>query len=206
MFSKAKKILPILLFFVSTSLFADTQNEFTFQNNPINPACVAMFNSSMSDGPYIKSINLNACQKSNAAYQTTLKNKEGYYYFYQNNKDGHDGSYYYQVLGKTSNGIYVLHTLNSGGGTMTADDLLLVRLVNDTEYTAYNAQTGLKAETITVMKLLGYISGGDRCVNGLTDIKVIGNQIKAKQYNGKDAADCTATKDVIFDLYLGKLN
>lgn len=201
MFSKiTKKFVAVIFITISSSLVANAEEGFVFQNNPINPACVAMFNSSMSDGHYIKSINLNECQKSNAAYQTTFKNKKNYYYFYKNNKDESNGSYYYKVIGKTKDGIYVLHTLNNDGGTMTADDLLLIRLYNGTENSIYDSHEGLRVESISVMKLLGYISGGDRCVNGLTDITVIDNLIKAKQYDGKNGADCTKQKDVVFNL------
>jgi len=197
--SKLKKWLPILLFFSIGNTFAATSDDFVFQGKPINPACVAMFNSSMSDTPYISSIILNNCQNSNAAYKTILKNKDNSYYFYNNNKDEREGSYSYKVMGKTNNGIYVLRTLGSGGGTMIADNLLLIRLVNRSLYVD-EAHSGLKDNVIIEMKLIGYISGGDRCVGGYDEIKVIGNQIKAKQFTGKDAADCTSSKNVTIDL------
>jgi hypothetical protein len=178
--------------------FVTNNFEFNYQNQPINPACVAMFNSSEADPPYIRAINLNVCQNSNAAFKKTLQN-DGWYYFYNNDKDEQEGDYHYKVVGKTTNGIYVLHTLSSGGGTLIASDLLLIRLDKNMQYVYDGPQ--LKTEEITEMKLLGYIIGGDRCVGSFADAQIVGNYLKLKQNNDKTPdGDCKKQQEYSIDL------
>lgn len=193
-----KKIFFLLLL-ITGSAYADSNDGFTYQNAPVNPACVAMFNSSMADLPYLKSINLNVCQHSNAAYQKTMQDNNGGYYFYVNDKDNSQGQYTYKVIGKSTNGIFVVKTNGSGGGTMVASDLLLLRLNTNKDY-VFNGSAEPKINDITVLRLIGYVNGGDRCVGDFVDVKVVGNQLNIKQYNGDNAADCSKTKDFSIDL------
>ena len=193
-----KQCLAILLL-ITTTIYADSQAGFTFKNEPINPACVAMFNSGMADLPYIKSINMNVCQHSNAAYQKTLQATDGSYYFNVNDKDDSEGQYSYKVIGKSANGIYVLSTQASGGGTMVASDLLLLRLNENLEY-VFNRVSNPQINNITVLRMLGYVNGGDRCVGGFAEVKLVGNQLNIKQYNGANAVDCSKTKEFSLDL------
>src|SRR5690349_11127148 len=128
-----KTLLSFLMFWISPVL-AGNNYGFTYQNEVINPACVAMFNSSMADQPYIRSINMNKCQSSNVAFKSTFQTRDGWHYFYNNDKNQQAGDYRYKVVGKSTNGIYVLYTLSSDGGTLIASDLLLVRLDKSNEY------------------------------------------------------------------------
>lgn len=188
----------LLLMLGCNSAFAADNFGFVFENEAINPACVAMFNASVADYPYINAINLNECQHSNAAYQTTLS-KGNSYYFYQNNKNYDEGMYSYNVVGKTSNNIFVLDTTYSGGGTLVASELLLVRLSEVTQH-VYDG-TNLKVQHNTEMKLLGYVIGGDRCVGAFAEVKVDKNKLFIKQYNDQMAGgECKKTKSYSLDL------
>lgn len=72
-----KKLIWLLACF-SPAVFAIKNLGFLFKNEPINPACVAMFNASFADSPYINAINVDECQHSNAAYQKTLVKAKQY--------------------------------------------------------------------------------------------------------------------------------
>lgn len=188
----------LLLILVANSVFAENNQGFLYKDEVINPACVALFNSSIADFPYIKSINLNNCQHSNVAYQRTLKDKDGSYYFYVNDKDSREGEYRYKVIGKTQNNIYVLSTHANGGGTLISSDLLLLQIKRAKDY--IYEQTTLNTKEITALNLIGYVTGGDRCVGDFADVKVIGNQLQIKQYQGKNPIDCQKTKSYTIDL------
>ncbi len=192
-----KKILLLLSLGIS-SAFAENNHGFLYQGEPINPACVAMFNSSEADFPYISSINLNVCQRSNAAFKKTMQNKN-VYYFYNNGKNIDDGSYGYKVVGKSKNNIYVLGTSSSGGGTLVATDLLLVKLVKSNQYVYDGPQ--LKINKITEMKLLGYVMGGDRCVGAFANVQIVNNNLKIKQFNDANAGgECKKTRKYAINL------
>jgi hypothetical protein len=193
-----KKILVIMFFGINT-IFAGTDYGFVFQNKPINPACIAMFNSSLADMPYINSINLNVCQNSNAAFQTTLKNNDGSYYFYNNNKNDASGFYSYKVLGKSANNIYVLNTNTSSGGTLEASNLLLIKFNKSNQY-VYNGSSQPKINHVLELKLLGYIIGGDRCVGSFSSVQVIGNNLVIEQHHGNNPLDCNKFKKYSIDL------
>lgn len=195
------KIIPCLLLLYSITGFAINNSGFYFQNEPINPACVALFNSSMADHPYINAINLNECQHSNAAYQKTLR-KNNSFFFYLNNNNLNDGMYSYSIVGKTTNGIFVLDTKSNGGGTLVASELLLIRLVENKQF-VYDGSK-LKVNSITEMRLLGYIIGGDRCVGAFADAKINGNILHITQFDDPTAGgECKKTKS--YSLDLGKL-
>ena len=122
------------------------------------------------------------------------------YYFYNNDKDDQEGQYGYKVIGKTTSGIYVVETNSSGGGTLVAYDLLLLRLNNSNEY-VYPSNPQPKVNKIIELKLLGYVRGGDRCVGGFAKVQVIGNQLKIKQYKDDyPSGECKKTKEYSIDL------
>lgn len=201
--SSIKKLFFLLLAWINSAL-AQNDYGFTYQNEAINPACIAMFNSSFADFPYIRSINLNVCQHSNAAFQKAFQTGDGWHYFYNNNKDLKEGQYRYKVVGKTTNGIYVLHTLSSGGGTLVIGKLLLIRLDENKEY-IYKRISQPKVNNIVEMKLIGYVYGGDRCIGNFANVQVIGNELKIKQHDGDTPiGDCEKVK--VYSIDLTKLN
>jgi hypothetical protein len=194
---KSKTILYFLLIIVNCAR-AEKNQGFLYQNEVINPACVALFNSSIADFPYVRSINLNNCQHSNAAFQRTLEGKDGSYYFYINDKNSIEGEYHYKVIGKTKDNTYVLSTHSSGGGTLISSDLLLLKLKKTKEY--LYEQEVLHAKEITALDLIGYVSGGDRCVGDFAKVTVTENQLQVAQYQGNNPIDCKKTKAYSIDL------
>lgn len=206
--SHIKKIFFILLF-CTTSAFAENNYGFVYQSEPINPACVAMFNSSLADFPYIRSININRCQHSNAAYIEKMENKNGTYSYCnkinpQDKESLEEDCYSYKVAGKSANGIYVLVTHSwSATGFGVFSDLLLLRLVKTHEY-VYDGGNGHtsqpKINQITEIQLLGYVNGGDRCVGDFIDVGLVDNQLKVKQYDNDRPYDCRKTKNYSINL------
>lgn len=199
-----KKLVITLLsssFFVS-SVFASHQTDFTYQHLPIHPACVALFNASMADYPYISAVNVNVCQHSNAAYQQIIKKENNTYAYFVNDKNTDEGSYAYRVIGKTTNGSYVLKTDATSGGTLHASMLLLLRL-NERLLSVYEGKTH-KMDKVTEMQLQGYVVGGDRCAGDFANVSIAGNQLKIKQYLGDNAADCDKTREFTIDLANGE--
>lgn len=199
-----KTITFLFMGMAMNSVFAENNYGFLYKNEAINPACVALFNSSEADLPYIRSINLNVCQHSNAAFQQT-RFEEGWHYFYLNDKNENEGSYRYKVIGKASNGIYAIRTLSSGGGTGIYGDLLLIKLVKRNQYNYKAAQ--LTINEITEMKMLGSIQGGDRCVGDFSDIRIENNTLFIKQHNGETpVGDCSNAKINEFTVDLSHLS
>lgn len=195
-----KKQVFFFLLCIAGSAFSENNDAtFTYQGQAINPACIGMFNSSLSDFPYIKSINLSACQNSNAAAKKTLKNKQGELYYYENDKDASEGSYGYKVVGKSKNGIYVLSTYKSGGGTGIFTQLLLVKMRNSSLY-VFNGHAQPEIQTIIRLSLLGYVNGGDRCLGSFSKVEVEGHELKIQKYLGATPNDCSKTTSFSIDL------
>ena len=138
---------------------------FLYQGKPINAPCVAAFNYSVTDLPAITSIHLLACGHD----QTTHTKPHGVYYFYKNNKDTQEGTYQYQVLGKTQQGVYVLETAFDTGGTFSMDELLFLTLTHDQ------------------LKRVGYWVG-NFC--GIHEVKISGNTVQFTQDLGTNVNEC----------------
>lgn len=195
-----KRILFISLFFITHAIAAPENNtDFSYQGQPINPACIALFNNSLSDFPYISAINLDNCQNSNAAYQKTMISPEGWVFYYINNKDSSQGIYRYRLIGKSENNIYVLNTENNGGGTSTFTDLLLIRLVSK-KIAVFNRSSTPEIKTYLQLELLGYVIGGDRCVGSFSDVTIKSNLLLVTQHNGNFPYECDKMQKFIIDL------
>lgn len=193
--------IGLLLFVIANTTFATTAPSFNYQQQPINPACVAMFNGSEADLPYISAINIATCQHSNAAYQKAYTSADNTIYFYKNNQDDRDGQYGYQLIGKTNNGIYVLLTKNSTGGTGVFADLLLLRILSGKNY-FYDLQsngTKLLTKKTTELKYIGDINIGNHC-QGISSAKVAGNKLILTVYHGKNSSDCSQAQTKLLDL------
>ncbi len=78
-----KKIIVLVITLLISS-FAYAQTKFTFLGQPIRPACVALFNSTVENYPYVKAINLRSCQSGRSFPQTTHHNNDSLYFFYKN--------------------------------------------------------------------------------------------------------------------------
>ena len=194
-----KKMLFIFLFFVTQAIAAQDNSNFNYRGQPINPACIALFNNSLADFPYISAINLDNCQNSNAAYQKTMVTPEGWVFYYINNKDSGQGIYRYRLIGKSANNIYVLNTESNGGGAGVFTNLLLVRLASK-QIAVYDRSSTPKIKTYSQLKLLGYVAGGDRCVGSFPEVTIKSNLLFVTQHNGDFPYECNKVQKFTIDL------
>ena len=182
----------------------DTANfGFQFHGQPIKPQCLAIFNQSMVNLPAVRSINLNACTHNQNHSQTIHHDHLGGYAYFNNNKNEDDGYYRYAVVGKTPDGIYVVHTFNDGGGSSVFDEVLLMRLQNTTN-TVFEKTAHPNQMKILSLNLVGQIMGGDRCAGGIRHVKINKDTLDITQYTGKNAADCQTSKHYTIPLTLLK--
>lgn len=196
-----KKILFTVLFLSISSVFAENAKNFTYLGHPVKPTCVALFNSTVENYPYVESINLRQCQYGRSFLQATHHDKKGYYFFYKNDRNMKAGAYYYKLVGKTTNGIYVLHTYNSHGANGMFDMLLFMRMMyRKLIVYDHNSKPAMK-EPAAFLTLKSYVMGGDRCTNGIKLAKVTGNKVYVWQYPKKNSVDqCQGAKKFVIDL------
>lgn len=188
-----KKILLILFLLLLSPVYVyakDTAKnlEFKFFDRPVKPACLALFNSTKDNYPYVKAIDLWRCQFGEALPQKTHKNDQGYYYFFKNNKNKQDGLYSYKLMGVTSNGIYVVHTYNDDGHSTPFDMLLFLQL-QKAAIPVYDGSAKPNIKSTTYAVLLGYAFGGSHCTGGIKSVKVKGNNVTIVQYPKKNSAN-----------------
>lgn len=189
---KFRKLL-LLCSLLTNSTFALNQG-FTLGDKPINAACVAMLNSNGADMPFIRSLDMNICQTSNAGFAKVTE-KDGAYYF---DREEGQGWYEYKVIGKTPNGIFVVDTHDNGGGTLTSNDLLLLKLEPGKNVVYDDSKK--KVMDIVELKMLGYVQGGDRCTGSFKTATLNGYDLVLEQYQGNNAIDCAKTKSFHIDL------
>lgn len=196
-----KKIIVLVITLLTSSFaFAQVHPKFTFLGQPIRPTCVALFNSTVENYPYVKAINLRSCQSGRSFPQTTHHNNDSLYFFYKNNRDMDAGAYFYKVLGETANGVYVLHTYNNDGGKGVFDMLLLMRITKEKER-VYDNGSSATVQPATFLTLQSYVVGGDRCTGGIKSAKVRGNEVIVWQYPKKNSVDqCQGAKKFVIDL------
>jgi hypothetical protein len=106
--------------------FKECDAKFEYEGKPIQPDIIERFEGWLSDaGPIVISLDLSAASGSDE-YSAGYKMQDGYVVM-----NAHDTSskrvYKYQWLGRTSNGVHVVRTCKSGGGTGLWTNLLLFR-------------------------------------------------------------------------------
>ncbi len=195
------RILFYFLLVVANVAFADNNNGgFLYQHQPIKPACVALFNDFVNDLPYLTSVNLDACEHSqNTITQNTHQGVDGSYYFFNNNLNNSAGRYAYTVMGKTSNGIFVLKTDFTTGGSMDANELLLVKLDQRDQWVISAPGAKPQINKINELTLVGYWIGGDRCVGNFDAVTVMGNTLRVNEKLGSPTS-CSNGKAYSLDL------
>ena len=210
--------LLIFIFTLPMSLAAN--NAFTLNGQAINPVCVwLLVNRNAASGhsvleknnsllSYFKqpptqdiiyAINLNACQASQTNGEMLKQDDWVKYQFpwgLNNNFDNQRrrGEFSYHYVGKTNNGLDVLHAVDSGGGTGQFDRIIVLKREIITQYQvdSNNQQRPVK---FTSLILIGNYSGGDRNVGSFKTMNIIGNAITGTRYslhnalNGKKVAD-----------------
>lgn len=159
------------------------KKHFIISGKPINPMIIKDLNAWISDsGDQIVSINLLDSQDSNKYFHA--KNyevkKHGEYFTLsleipsEDQKLSSAGSFSYVVEGVTDNGVFVLQTIENGGGTGYFQSLLFVRIREDMGFgKAQDDKLVLNQKRILIEKL-GEMPLGDRVK---VDVKVKGNTL-----------------------------
>jgi len=195
-----KMLLAMLFVLAAPTIFASGPIKFSYFGRPIKPACIALFNSTLENTPYVRTINLRMCQSGRSFSQDTHKDYRGYRFFYKNNRDIEDGAYFYKLIGKTANSIYVLHTYNNPRGHGLYDMLLFMRMIKG-KVAVYDSSSHAAMEPATFLTLQSYLMGGDRCTGGIKSAKVRGNKVIVWQYPKKNSVNqCRGAKEFVLDL------
>lgn len=186
---------------VSTACFGAQPHSFSYQGQIINPACLAVFNISMNDKPWIQSVSIEGCQHSNATNKAIKTDSQGRYYFYKNNQDPNNGTYAYEYIGETPNGVYIVHTYNGNkNNKQIIDDILFLRIKPHIIY-QYKANNMPYKDKTPMLSLIGYVSGGNRCSGGIKSTQLQGNLLKlVTYYDHQEPNDCTGTRTFNVDL------
>jgi hypothetical protein len=178
------------------------QNHFIVMTDPVNPLIIKELLSWASDqGDQIHSINLLDSQDSNRfAHQELgyVEKRKGAFFevsVEQPDKDNphSKGLFKYAVEGKTDNGVYVIHTWDYTGGTLTLQNLLFLRVkkdhafdLNDTQNSSLTNKAALTKNILLLEKLgdlpLGQLSGLENLSNSdreesVQTITVVGNKV-----------------------------
>lgn len=180
-----KLISPILLLTSLAALAVPQQelsNAFYIAGKPIRPSCIAVFNLGATANPFVTGLDLTECQKSVTTNRATYQDANGQIRFYLNNKDDSEGSYSYQVLGKTTAGIYVLHTFESKKGGEINDMLLLLRLEKGA-IPLFARGKQKQEKSALIANLAGFVKGGDRCSGGIKSVSIDNYNINVEQYS-----------------------
>ena len=134
-------LLVLLLFSFSQSAYSSDQGlgtqvasikdileDFTYQLKPIHPGCVREFEVSLQDSPppIVRTVDVRACVSGNELSVPFKTGDDGYISYEYDLGDNEKGTFGYKYIGKSENGIFVLTTRSSTGGTMVAESVYLV--------------------------------------------------------------------------------
>lgn len=150
-----KHSLLIILVILSTNIAASQASDLNYQNKPIDPLCFS------NQDPSSNQIKLSNCgikteQGIISGHNTSLIKKGFYGFEFKYDDASQVNAYsYYKIIGKVDNK-WLIYTLNSGGGSGSFTNLLLVQRHKN---------------NLTI----DFIAGGDRCNGGLSNIKFQNN-------------------------------
>lgn len=172
-----------ILLLVTTTLIcfsfnfsAANEKSFHFDRPPhIHPAIIKDLSTWLSDtGDQVVAINLTDSQDSNRYFGDIqlreIAGKNPYVYFTKDRE-----SFGYQYVGRTKDGVDVLYTSDSGGGSGVFKNLMLVMIESD-KGVVFNEEESLITSTKerVVIRKLGKVSLGDRWAGELT---IEGNEL-----------------------------
>jgi len=188
-----KWALLLLIIMITTPSLASEQLDeadasFTYKGKPIHPYLIAEFSNWLSDDrpPVVTTVDVSAAFDTNEYMQEDVKKRDDWWYVEKEQMDGNVKSYEsfdYHWCGKTANGIHVIETGSSGGGSGFFMDLMLVKFSE-----GVISWEGKKEKQL-LMSILGLHSLGDR-YDG--DIKVLPDKViigAAKNQYGGGAID-----------------
>lgn len=200
---KSLFISAMLFTFATASIAAQpikkAEDPFYMEGKPVRPSCIAVFNLGAIGVPFVTALDLLACQKSVVTNKTSYVDEVGNVYFYVNNKNDNDGVYSYKVLGKTTSGLYMLQTFQSHGGD-EVNDMLLFLNFEKTTLPIFSRGKLKQNKPALMVKLHGFVNGGDRCSGGIKNAKVSGNKIIINQYSYINSVNqCEGAETYVID-------
>ncbi|MCK4994299.1 MAG: hypothetical protein KAS13_04540 [Candidatus Omnitrophica bacterium] len=175
-----KKILLVFLFsmmiagtVMASEQLSEVNTKFTYKDSPIHPFLIRQFLNWTSDyrSPILTTVDVSAAFDTNQYQITEIKKQNDWLFSEKEEIDGDIRlyeSFHYHWVGKMQNGIHVLETGSSGGGSGFFMDLMFVRFSED------EILWESKKESQLLMSIVGIYSLGDR-YDG--DIKVYANKV-----------------------------
>lgn len=186
-----KKYIFILIFMSITAIplmaseqLDEANSKLTYKGKPIHPLLVQKFSNWTSDNrpPIVTTVDVSAAFDTNEYQQSEVKKRNDWWYTEKEEMDGDIRlyeSFDYHWCGKLANGIHVLETGSSGGGSGFFMDLMLIRFSEGEIMWEGNKKKQL------LMSIVGLYSLGDRYEG---DIKVLPNKVligaSKNQYGG----------------------
>ena len=170
---------------------AKAESRYSFDKAPfINPGIVQDLSTWISDtGDQVVSINVEDSQKSNRYSVDTktraIKGQNPFIYTETETVESGEtnvATFGYQLVGKTSSGIYVLEILNNGGGSGTFRSVMLVKLASDVGIRV-DWEKGVvgQGKKRLLIKKLGTFELGDRWDG---ELRVVGDSIEVGSDRG----------------------
>lgn len=194
-----KKLIGLSIFCLFPAL---SFGNFTVSGNTIQPACVGLFDQQRTPYPVVVGVDISRCQGSSNISHMAKSDGSRIYFLYQNaSRSVGDGYYGYQVIGQTTNGIYVLHSFSQLPGDNKIFDALLFIKLEDQYLNIYIQSNKAVSEKTTKMLLVGYMPGGDRCSGGIKSANIEGNRLTVDQYPAINSVDqCQGATRVAIDM------
>lgn len=172
---------------------------FQYHKEPINPICLALINSNIEVSPFIQQIDISGCQNTRGKMKMRFDNT-GHVLIYNNNKNLKDGGYAYKVIGKVPSGLFVIHVFNHHKNGKVFDDLMLVRLFEQNEYT-YKQSGTPHLRNYFALKVVGYVYGGYKCSGAIKSAALDGYQLSVTTYmDHQEAHVCKLHRSYVIDL------
>ena len=177
MLKKVLFLMMIFCVFTSPRVLADMLEEandsFTYEGKPIHPRLVHEFSNWLSDGtsPVVTSLDVISAFDTDEYPYEEVKKREDWWYAEKEEMDGDIRlyeSFDYRWYGKMENGIHVVATGESGGGSGFFMDLMFIRFSEGEILIENTPQKQL------IMSIVGMYTLGDRYGG---DIKVHENRV-----------------------------
>ena len=148
---------------VAKELLKEAEANFTLNGKPIHPGCVQEFEVSLADSPppIVKAVDVASCVSSNKFYMPYSVGENGYISYENAEPSGEKEYFAYKYIGRASSGIHILDTKYSGGGTLVAMTIYLIRF-DLGKYAKFENTNQLPSENRLIMKGVGQIIRGDR--------------------------------------------
>ena len=150
-------------------MLEEADKQFTFRKKPINPLAFKELLPWLSDrlsGPVAVDLEGTASGTNRYLADVTVDAK-GFVCAVQT-EGAEKLNFSYKRIGTLANGVHVVETWSSGGGTLVATDLVLVRFSTDTEYPGGSGPATPRDRLI--MTRVGAYSLGDR-YNGTIEVR-----------------------------------